>query len=164
MSCAPWLFVLGESVVKILDIRVEDVHEDTQDPSLHRVAEHLSRQMQAILGFGPQLLELRIRALHRVLMRRHGSDPRKSPSFGLKRTSISPTCSQSLSLPSAISAGADESRSVLCSLWRWRNTTLALRKEPYQRGSRTQLPFLHTSGHVARCLCTRCAAVPMSSS
>ena len=83
--------------------------------------------MQAILGFGPQLLELRIRALHRVLMRRHGSDPRKSPqllelriralhrvvmrrhgsdprkspSFGLKRTSISPPFSQSLSLPSA---------------------------------------------------------------
>ena len=58
--------------VEILDNRVEDVHEDTQDPSLHTAAEHHARQVQATLGFESQLLELRIRALHRVFVRRHG--------------------------------------------------------------------------------------------
>ena len=49
--CAPWRFVLGDGLVEILNSRVEEVQ---------RITEHHAHQVQAIRGFGRQLLELRI--------------------------------------------------------------------------------------------------------
>ena len=143
----PWSFVFGEGLVKILDNRVEDVHEDTRENTL--------------LAKCKPFLALDLHFLC--------STPVPSTvSLSVATVGSTSKCPSS-ALPSAISACADENKGVSCSprhhplQTSTQSKTAALcghGATPWLCGkSRTtktpnSITFPHTSGHVASCFCT----------